>query len=67
MRLGSMDATQLGSAWPGYIKKAVTGLNDKGVYTHFFAHKNTPGHPSVKEQQAMGDDMIAYIGKTFNW
>ena len=65
--LGAMDATQPGSAWPGYIKKAVTGLNDKCVYTYFFVYNNTPGHPSVKEQQAMGDDMIAYIGKTFNW
>ncbi|RFZ94302.1 electron transporter RnfD [Mucilaginibacter conchicola] len=65
--LGSMDASKEGSAWPGYIEKAVAGLNDKDVYTHFFAFKNTPGHPSVKEQQAMGEDLIAYIKSTFKW
>jgi hypothetical protein len=27
--LGSMDATKQGSPWPGYIQKAVAGLNDK--------------------------------------
>ncbi|MGY4536619.1 hypothetical protein ACVW0P_001026 [Mucilaginibacter sp. UYNi724] len=65
--LGAMDATKEGSAWPGYIEKAVAGLNDKGVYTHFFPYKNTNGHPSVKEQQTMGEDLIAYIEKTFKW
>ncbi|QXV64386.1 electron transporter RnfD [Mucilaginibacter sp. 21P] len=65
--LGSMDATKEGSPWPGYIEKAVAGLNDKGVYTHFFAFKNTPGHPSVAEQKAMGEDLIAYIKTTFKW
>ena len=65
--LGNMDATQQGSPWPGYLKKAVAGLNDKQIYTHIFAYKNTPGHPSVKEQKAMGEDLIAYITKTFKW
>ncbi|MES2265915.1 MAG: SGNH/GDSL hydrolase family protein [Bacteroidota bacterium] len=65
--LGLMDATKEGSPWPGYIEKAVAGLNDKGVYTHFFPYKNKPGHPSVKEQQAMGEELIGYIEKTFKW
>jgi hypothetical protein len=34
--LGAMDATKEGSPWPGYIEKAVAGLHDKGIYTHFF-------------------------------
>lgn len=65
--LGAMDATKAGSPWPGYIEQAVAGLKDKNVYTHFFAYKNTPGHPSEKEQQAMADDLIGYITKTFKW
>lgn len=65
--LGTMDATRDGSPWPGYIEQAVAGLKDKNVYTHFFTYKNTPGHPSEKEQQAMADDLIGYITKTFKW
>ncbi|SHL95123.1 SGNH/GDSL hydrolase family protein [Mucilaginibacter sp. OK098] len=65
--LGSMDATKTGSPWPGYIDKAVTALNDKRIHTHFIPYKNTNGHPSAKEQQAMADDLIAYIDKTIGW
>lgn len=65
--LGAMDATKEGSPWPGFIEKAVAGLNDSNVYTHFFKYKDTNGHPSVAEQNAMGEDLIAYIEKTFKW
>jgi lysophospholipase L1-like esterase len=65
--LGSMDATKTGSPWPGYIEKAVTGLNDKKIYTHFIPYKNTNGHPSAKEQQAMADDLIAFIEQNIKW
>jgi len=65
--LGSMDATKAGSPWPGYMDKAVTALNDKKIHTHFIPYKNTNGHPSAKEQQAMADDLIAYIDKTVVW
>lgn len=65
--LGSMDATKPGSPWPGYIEKAVAGLNDQKIYTHFIPYKNTPGHPSIKEQQAMADDLIGYIEKNIKW
>lgn len=65
--LGSMDATQAGSVWPGYIEKAVAGLHDSRIYTHFFPYKNTNGHPSIKEQQAMADDLIAYIDGHVKW
>lgn len=65
--LGSMDATQKGLPWPGYIEKAVQQLNDRKIYTHFFPFKNTPGHPKVAEQQAMADDLIAYIDKNIKW
>lgn len=65
--LGNMDATKTGSAWPGYIQKAVDGLNDKNIHAHFFPYKNTPGHPNVKEQQAMADDLIGYIEGNVKW
>jgi|SRR6185503_6964741 len=65
--LGSMDATKPGSPWPGYIDKAVAELHDKRIYTHFIPYKNTPGHPSAKEQQAMADDLIAFIDKQIKW
>jgi hypothetical protein len=65
--LGSMDATKPGSPWPGYIQKAVEGLDDKGIYTHFIPYKNTGGHPSLKEQQAMADDLIGFIEKNIGW
>jgi hypothetical protein len=65
--LGSMDATKQGSPWPGYIKKAVDGINDKNIYTHFIAYKNTPGHPDVKEQQAMADNLEAFVTQNMKW
>jgi hypothetical protein len=65
--LGSMDATEAGSPWPGYIDKAVAGLNDKNIYTHFIPYKNTSGHPTIKEQQAMADDLEGFIDKNIAW
>ncbi|MBK0381091.1 SGNH/GDSL hydrolase family protein [Mucilaginibacter segetis] len=65
--LGNMDATKKGSAWPGYIKEAVTRLHDKNIYTCFFPYKNTPGHPNPQEQKAMANNLISFIHTTFNW
>jgi len=65
--LGSMDATKAGSPWPGYIQKAVDGIHDKNIYTHFIAFKNTSGHPNVKEQQAMADDLEAFVAQNMKW
>ena len=65
--LGSMDATKEGSKWPDYVRKAVTNLQDKKIYTHFFAYKNTPGHPKVSEQKAMADSLIAFINQNIKW
>ncbi|AMR33026.1 electron transporter RnfD [Mucilaginibacter sp. PAMC 26640] len=65
--LGSMDATKKGSAWPGYIKKAVSDLKDKKVVTCFFTYKDTSGHPSAEEQQIMADQLISFIHKKMNW
>ncbi|WP_026464226.1 SGNH/GDSL hydrolase family protein [Adhaeribacter aquaticus] len=65
--LGNMDATKEGAPWPGYITSAVARLNDKKMYTHFFPYKNTPGHPRVEEQKAMGDSLIGFIEKNIKW
>ncbi|RYE36883.1 MAG: electron transporter RnfD [Sphingobacteriaceae bacterium] len=65
--LGSMDATQKGSPWPGYIEEAVKQLADSKIYTHFFPYKDTPGHPKVAEQQIMADDLIAFIKQKIKW
>jgi Carbohydrate esterase 2 N-terminal/GDSL-like Lipase/Acylhydrolase family len=65
--LGNMDATKTGSKWPNYIVKAIENLNDKKIYTHFFAYKNTPGHPKVNEQKAMAVSLIAFIDATIKW
>jgi hypothetical protein len=65
--LGSMDATKEGSPWPGYIDKAVASLNDNNIFTHFIPYKNTNGHPTLKEQQAMADDLIAFIEQHIKW
>lgn len=61
--LGNMDIVKEGSKWPGIVNAAVATLGDKKVVTHFFEYKNTNGHPKVKEQQAMADDLIQFIEK----
>lgn len=65
--LGSMDAVKEGAPWPGYVKKAVEQIGDKKIFVHIFPYKNTPGHPSKKEQQAMADDLITFIDQNIKW
>jgi hypothetical protein len=65
--LGSMDITQQGSPWPGYVEKAVKELNDSKIYTHFMPYKNTPGHPKAAEQKVMADDLIQFIDQNIKW
>jgi hypothetical protein len=62
-----MDAIRTGAPWPGYIEKAVSELHDPNILIHFFPYKGTPGHPSAREQQALADDLIAYIEKNIKW
>ena len=65
--LGNMDATRKGSAWTGYIEKAVAAINDPKIYTHFFEYKNTGGHPKTNEQQAMANSLIEFIDQKIKW
>lgn len=65
--LGSMDATRQDSAWPMYIEKAVENLDDPNIYTHFIPYKETPGHPTIKEQEEMAESLIQFIDNTIEW
>ena len=65
--LGSMNATETGSPWPGYVENAVKELGDSKIYTLFFPYKDTPGHPKKYEQRVMADKLIQFIDKNINW
>jgi hypothetical protein len=65
--LGNMDITKEGSPWPSYVTKAVSKINDKKIYTHFFKFKNSMGHPKVEEQKQMATSLIAFIDQTIKW
>lgn len=61
--LGNMDVTKQNSKWIGYVKKAVTNLNDNNIYSHIVPFKATPGHPSIKEQEDIAQSLIQFIDK----
>ncbi|RNI23572.1 SGNH/GDSL hydrolase family protein [Rufibacter latericius] len=65
--LGNMDITRAGSPWPGYVEKAVSGLQDGKIYTLFAPYKDTPGHPRVEEQQAIANQLIKFMQEKLNW
>lgn len=65
--LGSMNAVEPGSPWPGYIEKAVATLHDKKILTHFFSYINGNGHPNSAEHVQMANSLIAFIDKNINW
>lgn len=59
--LGNMDITGEGSKWPGYVRKAISNINNKNVGYCFVPYKNTPGHPKIEEQKIIADSIISYI------
>jgi hypothetical protein len=65
--LGNMDITKEGSPWPSYVAKAVSKINDKKIYTHFFKFNNSMGHPRVEEQEQMSSSLISFIDQTIKW
>lgn len=65
--LGNMDITKEGSPWPGHVQKAVNEMRDKKILTYFSPYKNTPGHPKVREQKAMAEDLIKFIDEHIRW
>ena len=65
--LGNMDATRTESKWPEYIVKAVESLKDKNIYTHFIPFKESPGHPTEKEQEDIANSLIKFIEDNIEW
>lgn len=63
--LGNMDASRVGSKWPGYVASAVAKcnneLNDSNVFSVPMTYKNTGGHPTVSEHQQMANVLIPFI------
>jgi len=65
--LGSMNATKEGSKWPDYIKTALKEVNDPKIYNHFIPYKDSPGHPTIKEQEVMANSLIRFIEDNIEW
>lgn len=68
--LGSMDAMEAGSKWPGYVDTAVARLRrsgDKKIDTIFFEFTGYAGHPRVKQHQAMAAKLTAFIKGKMHW
>ncbi|MEA1898544.1 MAG: electron transporter RnfD [Bacteroidota bacterium] len=65
--LGNMDITREVSPWPGYVEKAVAGMEDKKMYTLFVPFKQTPGHPRIEEQAEMANKLIDFIEDKIDW
>lgn len=68
--LGSMDATEEGQPWQGYIKESVQILNqnfkDNRVYSYIFAYDGTGKHPRVSQHFKMAEELTAFIKSTLN-
>lgn len=65
--LGNMDATRQGSPWPDYVIRAISGLDDDRIYTHFVPYKDSPGHPNIYEQEDMALSFITFIDEHIEW
>jgi len=65
--LGNMDATREGSRWPGLVEAAVKQLDDPKIYTFFEPFKNSPGHPTIEEQQTMAKNLNKFIEQNIQW
>jgi hypothetical protein len=70
--LGSMDATRVGSPWPGYIESAVQFVhaadNDTNITTFFFPFDPAwTKHPRVRHHLVMGQNLADYIGNEMGW
>jgi hypothetical protein len=68
--LGSMDAVQEGSKWPGYVRTAVDQMRDGGdqrIDTIIFPWNGFGGHPRVKQHQANAALLTAFIRQKTGW
>jgi len=64
LALGSMNATQSSSPWPGYLQYAVNELNstynDPKVYSLIFPYSGN-SHPTVARHADMADQLTEFI------
>ncbi|MYM67879.1 electron transporter RnfD [Pseudoduganella sp. FT55W] len=68
--LGSMDAVQEGSKWPGYVRTAVDQMRDGGdqrIDTIVFPWNGFGGHPRVKQHQTNAALLTAFIRQKAGW
>lgn len=70
--LGSMDATRVGSPWPGYIEGAVQYLrtedDDQNLGAYFFPFDAAwTKHPRVRHHLVMGQNLATYISEKMGW
>jgi hypothetical protein len=65
LALGSMNATQAGSPWPGYIESAVAQLNttygDAHVYSLIFPYCGLNSHPHLPQHTVMANSLTTFI------
>ncbi|RFP10075.1 MULTISPECIES: SGNH/GDSL hydrolase family protein [unclassified Duganella] len=68
--LGSMDAVQEGSKWPGYVRAAVDQIRqggDRRIDTIVFPWTGFGGHPRVKQHQANAAQLTTLIRQKMGW
>ena len=69
--LGSMDATEVGSKWPGYITAAVAKMKKENpaerMDTLFFEFTGFGKHPRVKHHQANAAKLTAFVREKLGW
>jgi lysophospholipase L1-like esterase len=65
--LGSMDAIEPGSKWPGYVRKAVEQMDDQRIDTLVFDFTGYTHHPRVKHHQANAAKLTAFIRQKMGW
>jgi hypothetical protein len=63
--LGSMNASQVGSPWPGYVQNAVNALNttygDSKVYSCIFPYQGFGAHPHAPQHEAMATQLTNFV------
>lgn len=69
--LGTMDASKLGSPWPGYMHAAVNQLkaetNDNRLDVMILEFKEFYKHPRVRHHRENAEVLTAYIKEKMGW
>lgn len=65
--LGDMSAVQPGSPWPAYVQTAVANQHDRKLFSYIFKPKKGYGHPLVKDDAQMANELIGFIDTHVKW